>query len=162
MTAVVEHLKDIAQFYSDAGEGFKAAAFVKAAVAISKRPPLQFKSGKLQDKIPGVGKSIQTVIEEFTANGTSSKFKQLAADVKPKVTGKVHYMQETTDNWNTEYRVPCHIYLLQNARCIGYIREGTDEIQMFKKPSNFDKRGRKFKELSKTAIEKAGFVEVKP
>lgn len=153
MSDLTVHLKDIAQFYSDKGEGFKASAFVKAAVAISKLPPLQFVNGKLQDKVPGVGKSIQSVIEEFTATGTSTKFNILAAEAKPKKKeGGVHYMQELTDDWKTEYRVPCHIYLLQNTKCIGYIKEGTTEVQMFKKPMQFDKRGRKFKELKGQAL----------
>lgn len=68
--------------------------------------------------------------------------------------GAVHYMQETTSDWKTEYRVPSHTYLLQNTKCVGYIKEGTQEITYFKKPMFFDKRGRKFKELSKTAMKK--------
>lgn len=160
MNDVVTHLKDIAQFYSDAGDGWRAQAFVKAAVAIEKHPKLQFKDGKLQDKISGVGNSIKTVIEEFTATGSSSKFKELVSTAKP-TRGGVHYMQEITENWNTDYRVPNHIYLLHNTKCVGYVREGTNEVQLFKSPMFFNKRGRKFKELSATAVKKAGFVEVK-
>lgn len=60
------------------------------------------------------------------------------------------YLQETTDDWKTDYRVPCHTYIFENSRCIGYIKEGTTEELMFKKPSNqFDKRGRKFKNVTK-------------
>lgn len=156
MTAVVTHLNDIAQFYSDAGETFRASAFVKAAMAISKRPPLEFKGGKLQEKIPGVGPSIQKVIEEFTASGTSAKFNELAAEAQPKKpkTG-VTYLQETTDWSDADCRVPNHIYIFDGDKCVGYIKEGTNVISMFKKPStNFSKRGRKFTKLSNATVKR--------
>jgi hypothetical protein len=153
MNDVTVHLDDIAQLYSDAGETFRASAFVKAAAAIRKSPKLTFKNGKLQDKIPGVGPSITSVIEEFTATGTSKKFKKMVADAKPKKqSGGVHYMQEVTEDWSTDFRVPGHIYLLQNTKCIGYIRKGTKETVMFKSPIFFDKRKRKFKELKGEAL----------
>ena len=71
----------------------------------------------------------------------------------------IHYMQEITTDWKTDYRVPCHIYLLENTKMVGYIKEGTTEIHLNKKPGFFDKRGRKFKELSPSALAKMG-IEV--
>lgn len=45
---------------------------------------------------------------------------------------------------------PNHTYFLDKDRCIGYIKAGTGEKIMFKKPMRFDKRYRKFKELLDT------------
>jgi hypothetical protein len=59
----------------------------------------------------------------------------------------IKYMKEVTE-WDTDYRVPQHIYIMDNKKCIGYIKEGTTEQLMFKKPSvNFNTRYRKFKEV---------------
>jgi len=57
------------------------------------------------------------------------------------------YLQEVTDNWKCEYRVPNHIYMINGIKAIGYIKEGTTEKIMFSKPIFFDRRNRKFKEL---------------
>jgi hypothetical protein len=59
----------------------------------------------------------------------------------------VKLLQETTTNWKAEYRVPCHSYLVEGFKTVGFIREGTTEVKMFSKPLFFDKKGRTFKEL---------------
>lgn len=52
-------------------------------------------------------------------------------------------LKETT-NWD----VPNHTYLLNEAgKALGYVPEGTDEIQWFGAPRAFSKRYRKFKKL---------------
>jgi hypothetical protein len=57
------------------------------------------------------------------------------------------YLRETTNDWHTEYRVPNHTYIVSGVKCVGYIKEGTTEEIMFKKPVFFDKRYRKFEEV---------------
>jgi len=42
---------------------------------------------------------------------------------------------------------PNHTYFSENDRCVGYIKAGTSEKIMFKKPMRFDKRRRTFKEI---------------
>jgi hypothetical protein len=62
----------------------------------------------------------------------------------------VKYIRETTDNWQCDFRVPCHTYIVESGRSgrmLGYIKEGTTEAIMNKKPMPFDRRGRSFKEL---------------
>lgn len=60
------------------------------------------------------------------------------------------YLKETTSDWKTDYRVPCHTYIFEGAKCVGYIKEGTTEELMFSKPSTqFDKARRKFKDVTK-------------
>ena len=54
------------------------------------------------------------------------------------------YFQETTTDWKAEYRVPCHTYLVENGKMVGYIKEGTTKTIMFKKAKPWDRRGRKF------------------
>jgi hypothetical protein len=57
----------------------------------------------------------------------------------------ITYMKETTNDWKTDYRVPCHTYIMDGSTCIGYIKEGTVEEIIFSKPSKlFSKTGRKF------------------
>jgi hypothetical protein len=54
------------------------------------------------------------------------------------------FYQETTV-WD----VPNHVYLLSTdkSKAYGYIRRGTEDAVVFKKPYNFDQRGRKFVEV---------------
>jgi len=60
----------------------------------------------------------------------------------------VKYLHEITDDWNTDFVMPNHIYLLESTTCVGYIQQGTEIEVMFSKPlKNFDKKRRKFKEL---------------
>jgi hypothetical protein len=49
----------------------------------------------------------------------------------------------------TEWATPNHIYLLSTdkSKAYGYIKRGTDVAVTFKKPYNFDQRGRKFVEV---------------
>lgn len=57
----------------------------------------------------------------------------------------MYYLLEVTD-WD----MPNHTYVFANKKSIkviGYIPQGTNEVQMFKKPYNFDKKYRKFKEV---------------
>ena len=61
---------------------------------------------------------------------------------------KTIYLKETTNDWKTDFKVPNHTYIFQGAKCIGYIKEGTTEQLLFKKPwKSFDKRGRTFEEV---------------
>ena len=60
---------------------------------------------------------------------------------------KLKYLKETTTDWKTDYRVPCHTYIMQGSKCVGYIKEGTTAEFMFTKGHNFDKRGRTFEEV---------------
>ena len=61
------------------------------------------------------------------------------------------FLQETTTDWKgVDSRMPCHIYLMMGATCVGYIKEGTTKIQMFSSPWKlFSKRYRTFKKLTK-------------
>jgi hypothetical protein len=57
------------------------------------------------------------------------------------------YLKETTV-YAVDYRVPMHTYIMDGTKCVGYIKEGTDEKMMFSKPSvHFSKKGRTFKEI---------------
>jgi len=57
------------------------------------------------------------------------------------------YLKETTV-WDTDYHVPNHTYMFDKGKCVGYIKEGTTDKIMFKKPSvQFSKRYRTFKEV---------------
>jgi hypothetical protein len=57
------------------------------------------------------------------------------------------YLKETTV-WDTEVRIPNHTYIFNKGACVGYIKEGTTEKIMFKKPSRvFSKRYRTFEEV---------------
>lgn len=49
----------------------------------------------------------------------------------------------------TEWAVPNHTYLLttDKSKMYGYIKRGTDQAETFKKPYNFDSRGRTFVEV---------------
>ena len=54
------------------------------------------------------------------------------------------FLQETSA---TDY--PNHTYLVTDDRSkvLGYVRSGTDQLEMFRAAKNFDPRGRKFKEV---------------
>jgi hypothetical protein len=56
-------------------------------------------------------------------------------------------IKELTDDWKTDYRVPCHTYVLnKGGKCVGYRRE-SGEINVFAKPLAFDKKRRKFEKV---------------
>ena len=60
---------------------------------------------------------------------------------------------EVTDDWKTEYTVPCHTYLLNNGgKCVAY-RRASGEINVFAKPLMFDKKRRKFKKVVDKELE---------
>ena len=62
----------------------------------------------------------------------------------------MRYLKEITDDWKTDFRVPCHIYIVEDGRSgrmLGYIKEGTTTPIMNSKPMPFDRKNRKFKEL---------------
>ena len=59
------------------------------------------------------------------------------------------FLKETTD-WSKSGNpnMPNHTYAFEGDKCVGYIREGTTELVMFKVPSKgFNKRYRNFKEV---------------
>jgi DNA polymerase (family 10) len=70
-----KHLSDIAFFYNQENQTFKANAYIKAAHIVEQELiPLVFENNKLKTKLPNVGKSAQQVIEQYNANGTSDKY----------------------------------------------------------------------------------------
>jgi hypothetical protein len=59
----------------------------------------------------------------------------------------MYYILETT-KWTDN--TPNHIYVFEtkkSSKCIGYIKNGTSEIQLFNKPMPFEKRKRTFVEI---------------
>lgn len=59
------------------------------------------------------------------------------------------YLKEVTVWDKVEYNVPNHTYIFDGSKCVGYIKEGTTEKIIWDKPSKqFDKRNRKFVEIS--------------
>ena len=64
---------------------------------------------------------------------------------------KYTYLQETTTDWKTHFKVPNHTYIMLGSKCAGYIKEGTTEEIMFSKAGFFSKTGRKFKEIKNKA-----------
>ena len=52
------------------------------------------------------------------------------------------WMQETTE-WSDGSNSN-HLYLLDGDNCVAYIKKGTSEHKVFKKPLRFDLRGRTF------------------
>ena len=59
----------------------------------------------------------------------------------------MYYILETT-KWSDN--TPNHIYVFENKKsmkCVGYIKNGTSEIEMFQKPMPFTKTRRTFKEI---------------
>lgn len=69
----IKHLQDIVHFYIQQKDQWKAKAYQKAALILQEQN-LSFVNGKLQNKIAGIGASIQTTLEEFESTGTSSKY----------------------------------------------------------------------------------------
>ncbi len=59
-------------------------------------------------------------------------------------------VRETTQ-WDGDY--PNHIYILSDdkSKMLAYVKTGTDEHKVFKKPIGFDTRGRTFEVLQKIA-----------
>ena len=75
---ITEHLKQIAFLFLKAKDQWRSRAFSKVAGELQvRRVPLKFAKGKLQDNVPGVGKAIRDVIEQFYATGDSEKLKKL-------------------------------------------------------------------------------------
>lgn len=69
--------------------------------------------------------------------------------------------------WNSEYRVPNHIYFMTDnkGKALAYIREGTDEIFRFRSGLKLDLRGRKFREIENRwnfVVEQEPDEEAKP
>lgn len=81
VTELQAHLKLIVEMFYKAKEPFKAQAFNKVATQLGRFKSLEMTDGKLVTKIPGVGDAIRDVIEQFTATGTSAKYKMLAEKV---------------------------------------------------------------------------------
>lgn len=61
--------------------------------------------------------------------------------------GRLMKFYRETTVWDGN--VPNHIYLLSTdkSKLFGYMKAGTQETQVFKKPIQFDQRGRKFVEV---------------
>jgi hypothetical protein len=62
------------------------------------------------------------------------------------------FYQEITE-WNTSFAVPNHIYYMNDSktRAVGYIKAGTTKLIKFSSPMSIDTRGRKFKEINRSA-----------
>lgn len=57
------------------------------------------------------------------------------------------YLQETT-KWVDAPNIPNHIYVFEKDQCVGYIKAGTTNIEMFNAPmKRFSKSKRTFKEV---------------
>jgi hypothetical protein len=56
-------------------------------------------------------------------------------------------LKETTVWDKVDYKVPNHTYMIENTKCVGYIRESDGKEFRFTKPMFFDRRGRKFQEI---------------
>lgn len=56
-------------------------------------------------------------------------------------------LKETTKDFNCDYNVPLHTYMIEKSKVIGYIKEGTTDQIMFPKPMFFDQRKRTFVEI---------------
>lgn len=57
----------------------------------------------------------------------------------------MEFLKEVTE-WDDP--IPNHIYAFENKQCVGYIKQGTDELVMFKNPlKQFSKTRRKFKKV---------------
>ena len=56
-------------------------------------------------------------------------------------------LKETTVWDKVDYKVPNHTYMIENTKCVGYIRESDGKEFRFAKPMFFDRRGRKFQEI---------------
>lgn len=59
------------------------------------------------------------------------------------------FIQEVTE-WSAAYAVPNHIYYVNDSRTrlVGYIAQGTRNLVKFKKPVDWDRRGRKFEPVT--------------
>lgn len=67
---------------------------------------------------------------------------------------KTEYLQETTAEWNSDFRVPMHIYILVNGKMVGYVKEDTTKIISFSNPMYFDKGRRKFDKLTEESFKR--------
>lgn len=77
---IAEHLQQISFLFLKAKEPWKSKAFSKVAGELHARhEPLELTQGKLREKIPGVGKAIKDVIEQFVSTGSSEKMNRLLA-----------------------------------------------------------------------------------
>lgn len=75
---IANHLQQISFLFSKAKEPWKSKAFSTVAEMLYGRAePLKIENGILLEKIPGVGKAIKEVIEQFVTTGTSEKIKKL-------------------------------------------------------------------------------------
>jgi len=77
---IADHLKLIAHMFLKDGDQWRSRAFSKVAGELETpvyRKGIEIKNGKLVETIPGVGKAIKDVIEEFVAGGTSRKLEKL-------------------------------------------------------------------------------------
>lgn len=74
-------LRDISGFYYKEGENFKGGVYSKAAKSIRELPSDVFaKDAKGKPiKITGIGKGIQTLIDEFKETGQIAKLEELRA-----------------------------------------------------------------------------------
>jgi len=60
------------------------------------------------------------------------------------------YLEEITDWSEAHANVPNHVYIFDEKKCVGYIKQGTRKEIMFSKPSiGFSKSNRKFKVVTK-------------
>ena len=57
------------------------------------------------------------------------------------------FFRETTTDWASP--TPNHVYLLttDKSKMYGYIKQGTEDVTVFKKPYRFDARRRTFREV---------------
>jgi DNA polymerase/3'-5' exonuclease PolX len=77
---IANHLQQIAHLFLKAKEQYRSKAFSKVADGIRFRQlPITILDGKIQEKIEGVGESINETIVQFITTGTSDKMEKLRA-----------------------------------------------------------------------------------
>lgn len=93
--SIAEHLDQIAKYYQQHNEEYRANAFRNAARIINELPYEVTLNTKLKG-IAGLGKSSLEVITEFLQTGTSKRYQKLFIDTDPVVTERDLWLTEVT------------------------------------------------------------------
>ena len=77
-----------------------------------------------------------------------SKIKSKALTTLVMINMNYKFLQEVTD-WGS-HNVANHVYIFECNQCVGYVKHGSSEIELFKSPlKQFSKTRRKFKDVTK-------------
>jgi len=75
---IAKHLNDLGYLFSQNKDSWRSSAYLKAAESISTYPKeLTILNDSIKNKIPGIGKGIESVIIEFVSKGTSDTYVSL-------------------------------------------------------------------------------------